>query len=206
MSNLSITWHGHSCFTVSCDGYSIVLDPYAPDSVPGFAPLSLTANQVLCSHQHGDHGYTDAVSISGYEDQTPFHIQTIDTYHDDAKGALRGTDRIHILEAAGLRIAHMGDLGCELEPKQIEKLKNLDAILIPVGGYYTIDAAQARELVCALSPRVVIPMHYRSDTFGYDVIGRLEEYTKLCDDCVVYDTSTIVIDKDTKKQTAILKI
>lgn len=206
MSNISITWHGHSCFTVSCDGYSIVLDPYAPGSVPGYPPLSLTANQVLCSHQHGDHGYTDAVSISGYEGQTPFHIQTIDTYHDDAKGTLRGTDRIHILEAAGLRIAHMGDLGCELEPEQMEKLKNLDAVLIPVGGYYTIDAAQARALVCALSPRVVIPMHYRSDTFGYDVIGRLEEYTKLCDDCVMYDTNTIVVDKDTKKQTAILKI
>lgn len=206
MSNISITWHGHSCFTVSCDGYSIVLDPYAPGSVPGLSPLSLTANQVLCSHQHGDHGYTDAVSISGYEGQTPFHIQTIDTYHDDAKGTLRGTDRIHILEANGLRIAHMGDLGCELEPEQMEKLKNLDAILIPVGGYYTIDASQARALVCTLSPRVVIPMHYRSDTFGYDVIGRLEEYTKLCDDCVVYDTSTIGIDKDTKKQTAILKI
>lgn len=205
MNNLSITWHGHSCFTVSCGGYSIVLDPYAPGSVPGFAPLSLTANQVLCSHQHSDHGYTEAVSITEYEGQTPFRIQTIDTYHDDKEGALRGADRIHILEAAGLRIAHMGDLGCALEPVQMECLKNLDAILIPVGGYYTIDAAQARELVLALSPQVVIPMHYRSDTFGYDVIGRLEEYTKLCDDVVVYDTNTITLDKATEKQTAVLK-
>ena len=48
--SITITWHGHSCFSVSADGYSIVLDPYAPDSVPGLPPLSLSASQVLCSH------------------------------------------------------------------------------------------------------------------------------------------------------------
>lgn len=209
MSNISITWHGHSCFSVSCRNFSIVLDPYAPESVPGLkglAPRSLTANQVLCSHEHSDHGFKEAVSLVGYPGQSPFNILKIDTYHDNANGTLRGANRIHILEAAGLRIAHLGDLGCSLEPRQMESLKKLDAILVPVGGYYTIDAAQAKKLVSELSPRVVIPMHYRSDTFGHPVIGRLEEYTEHCNDVVYYDTNTIVIDTASKPQTAVLKL
>lgn len=206
MNTVSVTWNGHSCFTISADGFSIVLDPYAPDSVPGLAPLSLSANLCLCSHGHSDHGYTDAVTITESGAANPFRIQTIDTFHDDAGGSLRGTDRIHILEAGGIRIAHMGDIGCELTAEQMELLKGLDAILVPVGGYYTIDAAQAKALVSALSPRVTVPMHYRSEAFGYPVIGPLEEYTKLCDDVIHYDTNTILIGKDTKAQTAVLSL
>ncbi len=89
MGNLLITWHGHSCFTVSYHNYSIVLDPYAPGSVPGLAPLSLTANRVLCSHEHSDHGFTEAVSVKEPQGPNPFNIMKIDTYHDDAQGALR---------------------------------------------------------------------------------------------------------------------
>ena len=206
MNHISVTWHGHSCFTVSCSGFSVILDPYAPGSVPGLEPLSLSADLCLCSHEHSDHGYRDAVSVSKSSPENPFHIETIDSFHDSEKGALRGPNRIHILEAGGLKIAHMGDIGCTLPAQQMELLKNLDAILVPVGGYYTIDAAQAKSLVTALSPRVVIPMHYRLDRFGYPVIGRLEEYTKLCDDVVAYDTDTLVLDKDTRKQTAVLKL
>lgn len=204
-NQIIITWNGHSCFTVSADGYSIVLDPYAPDSVPGLPALSLAGDQVLCSHEHGDHGYREAVQISGASRKNPFHILKIDTYHDDQKGTLRGENRIHILEAGGIRIAHMGDLGCMLKGEQLDQLKNLDAILIPVGGYYTIDAVQAYELVQMISPRIVIPMHYRSDTFGYPVLGRLERYTELCKNVVVYDSNVMVIDADTRPQTAVLQ-
>ena len=187
--SITITWHGHSCFSVSADGYSIVLDPYAPNSVPGLPPLSLSASQVLCSHGHSDHGYTDAVDLSARKQGSPFTVTVIQT-----------------LEADGLRIAHLGDLGCTLEPGQVELLKDLDAIMIPVGGYYTIDAAQARTLVEAVKPRIVIPMHYRSETFGYDVIGRLEDYTKLCRDVVTYASASMVLEKDTPAQTAVLSL
>lgn len=213
--SITITWHGHSCFSVSADGYSIVLDPYAPDSVPGLPPLSLSAGHVLCSHGHSDHGHTDAVDLSAGKQSSPFTVTVIHTFHDDQNGSLRGENRIHILEADGLRIAHLGDLGCTPEPGQMELLKDLDAIMIPIGGYYTIDASQARALVEAVKaralveavkPRVVIPMHYRSDTFGYDVIGRLEDYTKLCRDVVTYASASMVLEKDTPAQTAVLSL
>lgn len=206
MSNITITWHGHSCFTVSADGYSLVLDPFAPGSVPGYPDIDLTADEVLCSHGHGDHNYTDGVTLIKDGKKSPFTVTSLDTFHDDKKGALRGTDIMRILEADGIRVAHLGDLGCMPEPEQIEALKGLDALMIPVGGFYTIDAAQARELVDLLKPRIVIPMHYSSPDFGYPVIGPLSEFTKRCANVVVHHSATLEIGKDTEAQTAVLEI
>ena len=206
MNKLTITWHGHSCFTISCNGYDVVLDPYAPGSVPGLPELSLTADMVLCSHEHSDHGYTPAVQIRENGTENPFQITKIDTFHDDASGSMRGPNRIHILEAGGLKAVHLGDLGCGLTAMQADLLKKPDVLLIPVGGYYTIDAAQAAEIVERLSPRVTVPMHYRSDTFGYPVIGRLEEYTSRCSNEILYDTNVMTVDERTRVQTAILTL
>lgn len=206
MNKLTITWHGHSCFTISCNGYDVVLDPYAPGSVPGLPELSLTADMVLCSHEHSDHGYTQAVRIRENGTENPFQITKIDTFHDDASGSMRGPNRIHILEAGGLKAVHLGDLGCGLTAMQADLLKKPDVLLIPVGGYYTIDAAQAAEIVERLSPRVTVPMHYRSDTFGYPVIGRLEEYTSRCSNEIIYDTNVMTVDERTRVQTAILTL
>ena len=99
-----------------------------------------------------------------------------------------------------------GDIGCPLIREQKDLLKHLDAILIPVGGYYTIDAVQAKALADDLAPRVVIPMHYRSDHFGYPVIGRLEEFTGLCRNVVEYDSNTLLLTAETRPQTAVLKL
>lgn len=205
MSNITIKWHGHSCFSVTADDYTIVLDPFADGSVPGLPNLNLHANRVLCSHQHSDHGCTDVVTVTEKEN-SPFSLLKIDTFHDDAQGTKRGPNRIHILEAHGLRVVHFGDLGCMLTPDQIDILKKADVIMIPVGGFYTIDAAQAKEIISTLAPKIVIPMHYRSDNFGYPVIGRLEEFTKYYNNIVAYETDTIVVDKDTKAQTAVLSL
>ena len=205
MSNITIKWHGHSCFSVTADDYTIVLDPFADGSVPGLPDIRPEANTVLCSHYHSDHGCTDVVTVTEKTD-SPFNILKIDTYHDDAQGTKRGENRIHILEAHGMRIVHFGDLGCMLTAAQIEILKKADALMIPVGGFYTIDAAQAKEIVSILSPKVVIPMHYRSDVFGYPVIGRLDEFTKYYNNVVTHETDTMIISKDTKAQTAVLTL
>lgn len=159
-----------------------------------FLPFLFLPARCCAAHGHSDHGYTDAVDLSARKQGSPFTVTVIQTFHDDQNGSLRGENRIHILEADGLG-RHLGDLGCTLEPGQMELLKDLDAIMIPVGGYYTIDAAQARTLVEAVKPRIVIPMHYRSETFGYDVIGRLEDYTKLCRDVVTYASASMVLEK-----------
>ena len=133
---MKIIYYGHSCFKIETEAGSVVFDPYGDGSVPGYGPVHLNADMVLCSHEHRDHGNRDAVTLSGRE--TDIKIETISTFHDKVKGLKRGPNTIHIITAEGMRAAHLGDLGCKLSTSQIEKLKSVDVLMIPIGGFYTI--------------------------------------------------------------------
>ena len=181
-----------------------MLDPYKDGTVPGLAPVHVEADQVLCSHGHSDHCGTECVSLRQGK-PSPFTVETIDTWHDNKNGAKRGPNTIHILSDGQCRIAHLGDLGCDLTPEQKEKLRHLTALLIPVGGFFTINAAQAKKLADELAPTVVIPMHYRGKGFGYSVIGKVDKFTKLCDDVVAYPGSELGLTPQISRQIAVLK-
>ena len=197
-----LKWNGHSCFTLETSQGSVVFDPYEDGSVPGLAPLHLSADVVLCSHDHRDHNAKQVVALTG---RTPsFQVETLSTYHDPVQGTLRGPNTIHIISTEGMRLIHLGDLGCPLTPEQEARLEGADVLLVPVGGYYTIDASQAQTLVQSLAPRIVVPMHYRSDSFGYDVIAPLEDFLALRGDVVRYSSNTLELTPDTPSQTAVL--
>lgn len=95
-------------------------------------------------------------------------------------------------------------MGCLPSDEELEPLKGVDVLMVPVGGYYTIDAGQARRLVEAVKPRVVIPMHYRGAGFGYDVISPVEDYLKLWGDVIRYPGAELQITRDMPAQTAVL--
>ena len=105
-----------------------------------------------------------------------------------------------------MRLLHMGDVGEMPAPSYFEKIGKIDILMIPVGGYYTIDARQARRLAQELRPRVTIPMHYRGAGFGYDVIAPQEDYLALCggDNVVRYPGNALELTRDTPAQTAVL--
>ena len=170
---MKLIWNGHSCFTLATEAGTLVIDPYEDGSVPGLSPLHLEADAVYCSHEHRDHGNRAAVALSGKP--CAVEVEELATWHDEVQGAKRGPNTMRIFSAEGLRVAHLGDLGCGLTPEQAEALSGLDALLIPVGGFYTIDAGQAKAVVDQLKPRVVVPMHYRGKDFGYEVIGPVED-------------------------------
>ena len=199
---MKLIWHGHSCFTLETALGSLVLDPYQDGSVPGLPPLRLRADRVLCSHGHHDHNARELVTLTGQD--CKIHVETIPCWHDDRQGRLRGENTIHLLEAEGLRVAHLGDLGHMLPAQAADRLRGVDALLIPVGGYYTIDAAGAKAVVDAVSPRVTVPMHYRRGAVGYDVISELAPFTRLFDNVVEYDTDTLELTANTPAQIAVL--
>lgn len=203
---MKLTWLGHSCFRLEKDGYRIVIDPYRDGSVPGLLPVREKAQMVLCTHEHADHCGREHVLIE-QKAGNPFRVTEFSTYHDDAQGALRGKNRIFLLEDGESRIAHLGDLGCRPEPEQLERLKHLDVLLIPVGGYYTIDAEQAAELVRELSPKTVIPMHFRDDRMGtgYDVISTVEPFAERMEHVTFPEESTLDTAQSPEAGTVILK-
>lgn len=177
---MKLTWLGHACFLAEQDGYTILLDPYA--GVEGYPPLTertLRVNKILCSHGHHDHNAADQAEAVPFEGECPFAIRAVKTCHDDQGGALRGENTVHILSAGGVTVAHLGDLGHPLSPEQVRAIGPLDAVLIPVGGYYTVDAAGAKAVCEALAPKCVIPMHYRHAPYGLPVVGSVEDFLAL---------------------------
>ena len=174
---MTITWCGHACFLLESSCGSVVFDPYAPGKVPGWELPALTADKVVCSHGHADHNWAEGVKLTGRAFSG--RLTQIPSFHDDRRGALRGDNLITLVEAEDLRVVHMGDIGCALTAEQIDALGRVDVLMIPVGGHYTVDAAQAREIAKALGAAILIPMHYRGRGFGYDVIGTVEPFLKL---------------------------
>ena len=193
---MKITYYGHSCFTLESQGFRIAIDPYR-DYVPGYRPLALEAEETYCSHGHDDHGWTAAVRKPESAAQaSPFTVTEIAGFHDDVRGAKRGPNTMRVFEAEGLRVAHLGDIGCFPPEEDLEKLKGLDACLVPVGGFYTIDAKQAKALTDILQPRVVIPMHYRLGKFGFAEIGELKTFTDLYENVQFAGSQSIELKKD----------
>ncbi|MBQ3480829.1 MAG: MBL fold metallo-hydrolase [Oscillospiraceae bacterium] len=174
---MTITFYGHACFKLDSLCGSILFDPFAPGKVPGWKLPALEADKVLCSHGHSDHNWAEGVALTG----RPFtgEIVRIPSFHDDKRGLLRGKNTITLVEAEGLRVVHMGDIGCALTAEQIAALGRVDVLMIPVGGHYTVDAAQAWEIVRSLDPAIVMPMHYSGKGFGYSVIASVEPFLRL---------------------------
>ena len=190
---MKLTWLGHSCFVLEQDGYRIVFDPYFVESYP---ELHVSAHEVLCSHGHRDHSFTEAVTVLKDGAKNPFTVEIVDTFHDEKQGTLRGENKMHIVRADGLTVVHAGDLGHELNEAQLAAVKGCDALLLPVGGFYTIDAPTAKRIADAISPRVIVPMHYRFGAHGYDVIGTLDAFTGLYDSVQYLDSDTFELTAD----------
>lgn len=174
---MKLIWHGHACFELRLSSGSVVFDPYCPDSVPGLSLPELSADAVICSHGHSDHCCAGAVKLSGRK--PGFKVTQIPTFHDEQRGRLRGGNLCTVIEGNGLRIAHLGDLGHPLSGDELSRLGRLDLLMIPVGGVYTVDAAQAKELVEALRPRITVPMHYKCASSGLRNVAPVEEFLRL---------------------------
>ena len=168
---MTIIWHGQSLFELTSsrgknNQVNIVIDPFSQEV--GLRLPKLEADIVLSTHEHYDHNNVKAVGgnyflIEGpgeYEIKEVF-IQGIPAFHDDLQGKERGKTTIFTIEAEELRLCHLGDLGQkELTPDQLEKIGEIDILMIPIGGNYTISGKEAVKIMSQIEPKIIIPMHY----------------------------------------------
>ncbi len=188
LPTLSIRWHGQSFFEITTTkGTNIVLDPHAIEEYPR---VQVKADLLLMSHLHDDHTQTHVVDnfMKLKPDETVFNalkkvgdkeefnkqdktvkdvkVRDVLVYHDDMQGIKRGKNGVWVIEADGLKIVHLGDLGHMLTEDQIKKIGEVDILLIPIGGVYTINGIDAQKVVEQLKPKhYVIPMHYGTKVY-----------------------------------------
>jgi len=184
-NEVSIKWLGHSMFLLTLDDkVKVVTDPF--DKSVGYPIPDISADIVLVSHRHFDHDNVKAVKgkpevVEGVGERAVkgVKIKGIGAAHDEKGGALRGKDTIFVWELGGIRFAHLGDLGTMLSEAQIKEMGTIDVLFIPVGGFFTIDATVANQVVSALNPKVVIPMHYKTAVMGPSFpISGVDEFLK----------------------------
>jgi len=162
-----IQWYGHSCFKLQSGNLVIVIDPFSKEI--GLTPPRFRADIVLITHDHYDHagaqsltGEPFIISGPGEYEVKGIYVEGIETFHDKSRGRERGMNTVYVIELEDLRVAHLGDFGeGEMRHETLEKIGDIDILLIPVGGTYTIDGKEAARLVKEIEPRFVIPMHYK---------------------------------------------
>ncbi|MGB9679058.1 MAG: MBL fold metallo-hydrolase [Thermoanaerobacteraceae bacterium] len=172
---MNIKWLGHSCFKLTSEkGTVVVTDPF--DESVGYPMPNVKADIVTSSHSHFDHNYFKAVKGNfeivdslGEQNIKGIKIKGVNTYHDEEGGAKRGKNIVFVFDIDGIRIAHLGDLGHVLTDMQIKEIGKVDIILIPVGGFFTINAKKAVEVMNQLSPKITIPMHYKTEFINFPI-------------------------------------
>ncbi len=172
----TLRWFGHAFFLVtSPQGVRVALDPFGDI---GYPMPEVAADVVTVSHEHGDHNGADRLAGSptvlrgltaGGAEWSPIsylikdvRITALPAYHDDDEGRKRGLNTIFIVETSGLRLAHLSDIGHTLSEATLKAMGRIDVLLIPVGGIFSIDGRQAKEVMFRVRPRVTIPIHYKS--------------------------------------------
>ena len=165
---MEITWLGHSCFKIKGKKVTIITDPY-DDSI-GYTLGEQKADIVTVSHQHRGHNCVAGVAGTprvlrgpGEYEISGVMIKGVSTFHDSVKGEQRGKNTAYLINIEDVRICHLGDLGHTLSAERAAELDEVDVLMIPVGGVSTIDAAGVAETVRLLEPKLVIPMHFKTE-------------------------------------------
>lgn len=191
---MKIINYGHACFKVIDGDVSIIFDPYRDDSVPGLKlPDNLEADYVFCSHDHYDHDAADKVKLTGRK--PVINMKEIELNHDPEGGRLRGKNIARILYFDDYSICHLGDVGDVNELMECEALRDIDVVLCPINGFYTICALDALRLKRALGWKLLIPMHYqiKQRNIGYTDGGQINIFIKSIDKYIGIDKNEVEI-------------
>jgi L-ascorbate metabolism protein UlaG (beta-lactamase superfamily) len=178
---MEIQYLGHSSFKLKGKSASVITDPFDPSMVGlKYAPQEATI--VTVSHNHPDHNKIDLVKNAertidgpGEYEIAGISIIGIGSFHDDKKGEERGKNTIFVYEIEDLRLAHLGDLGHKLSSDALEEMGEIDILMIPVGGKYTINSEIAVEVVRSIEPSLILPMHYLMSSMNPEVFSELEK-------------------------------
>ncbi len=180
-------WFGQSFFQfTSASGAKLVVDPFDNAYFNYPIPKGLTADVLLVTHEHNDHNNIGIIGGSpllcrsekgvGHFERKGITVTGTAAFHDESRGAERGKNTVYSFEMDGVRFCHVGDLGHLLDDAQLKSIGPVDVLLLPVGGFFTIDTAKLDKLVSQINPRLVVAMHFKTRYTPKLPIAAVEEY------------------------------
>jgi len=193
---MKIKYLGHSAFVITSDeGLKIITDPYTTGPSLTYGEITESADIVTVSHDHLDHcntaavgGNPQVVKGAGRVVVKGIEFNGIASYHDEVRGRMRGNNTIFCFDLDGMRVCHLGDLGHLLDDRQVLEIGDVNIMLIPVGGSFTIDARAASQVCNQLKPGIIIPMHYKTEK-GIPGISGVDAFIKGKDNVTQLDSS-----------------
>jgi len=180
---MKIKYLAHAAFLITSDsGFKIITDPYTAGGGIKHGEIKETADVVTISHEHGDHnnagvikGNPQVLREAGMVRGIKF--KAVPAAHDNQGGKQRGKNIIFCFEVDGVKVCHCGDLGHELNAEQVKAIGAVDVLMIPVGGFFTIDAKTATRVGEQLKSKVIIPMHFKTEKLDFLIAGA-DEFTR----------------------------
>jgi len=177
-----VRWYGQSAFLLEGE-QSVFIDPFGDMGAMSTRGLEfrypliddVRADLLLVTHEHFDHNGVEAIGgdpvvirSAGTHESPVGEVVAIASEHDDVAGTARGSNVIMCFSVGGVRFCHLGDLGqAALRPEQVEAIGSVDVLFLPVGGGPTIGGESAADVVRALQPRLVVPMHFRTEAVNF---------------------------------------
>lgn len=96
------------------------------------------------------------MNVGGTFRMKDFSAKMVHAFHSSISGTPAG----YIMTVGDTRIYHLGDTGLFGDLKLFGELWPMDIVLVPIGGHFTMDAADAAIAVSWLRPRKAVPIHY----------------------------------------------
>lgn len=175
---MEIKYLGHSSFLIRSKDAKLIIDPF--DSSIGIKFPKSEADIVAVTHQHIDHnasgqiqGNPLIIDMPGEYEKKGVRIFGYRYFHDKKKGLERGGVVLYKIETEGISILHCGDLGAIPEDSLVDQIDGIDILMLPVGGTYTIDSAEAMEVIKKFEPSIILPMHFNSTSLNQNMFGKL---------------------------------
>ena len=176
---MKIKWLGHACFLITSDnGTKLIIDPFVTGGNLQYGEIDESADIVAVTHEHRDHNNPEIVRgnpeiikgvVSGETKGIKF--RAVASFHDNIGGVQRGANTMFNFEIDGIKVCHLGDLGHLLNEEQAAGLGKIDILIVPIGGYFTIDAEMANNVCDRLKPRVIIPMHFKTERYSGPIVN-----------------------------------
>jgi len=152
-----IQWFGHSYFRIDSKNKIIAVDPYSK-STTGLKPPRFKCDILLITRQQGNHNNKSVIMGDPLILEGPGEIETKGIF---IEGIAQKSNTIYLIKSEGVILCHLGNLEKKnLKEELLEKVANVDILLVPIGGHDTINYEEAISLINQIEPKIIIPMHY----------------------------------------------